>query len=107
LIHVSIRIVCTHVHVCLSFILKTLEQERYKLRLLLEQVQTECETKIVESTEDKYELVRQLNNLQREQRAHAEQNTQIIKELTETNFKLSKDWQLVRISKENLIDHNR
>ncbi|CAF5091780.1 unnamed protein product, partial [Rotaria sp. Silwood1] len=65
-----------------------LEQERHELRLLLEQVQSECDTKIIDSNEDKCELRRQLNDLRREQRIHDEQQTQTIQELTEINLKL-------------------
>ncbi|CAF4724029.1 unnamed protein product [Rotaria socialis] len=57
-----------------------LEQERHELRLLLEQVQSECDTKVVETNEDKCELRRQLNDLRREQRMHDEQQTQAIRE---------------------------
>ncbi|CAF4963134.1 unnamed protein product, partial [Rotaria socialis] len=57
-----------------------LEQERHELRLLLEQVQSECDTKVVETNEDKCELRRQLNDLCREQRMHDEQQTQAIRE---------------------------
>ncbi|CAF3424922.1 unnamed protein product [Rotaria socialis] len=71
-----------------------LEQERHELRLLLEQVQSECDTKVVETNEDKCELRRQLNDLRREQRMHDEQQTQAIRELTEINHKLSQDFQV-------------
>ncbi|CAF5194568.1 unnamed protein product, partial [Rotaria magnacalcarata] len=71
-----------------------LEQERHELRLLLEQVQSECDTKVIETNEDKFELRRQLNDLRREQRMHDEQQTQAIRELTEINHKLSQDFQV-------------
>ena len=74
---------------------QVLEQERHELRLLLEQVHSECETKIIESNEDKHLLIRQLDDQRREQRSHDERQTHIIQELTEMNFKLSKDLQLV------------
>ncbi|CAF5010738.1 unnamed protein product, partial [Rotaria socialis] len=56
-----------------------------------------CDTKVVETNEDKCELRRQLNDLRREQRMHDEQQTQAIRELTEINHKLSQDFQVVRI----------
>jgi len=71
----------------------TLEQERHELRLLLEQVQSECESKTIDYNEDKYQLLRQLDDLRREQRLHDVQQIQIIQELTENNVKLSADLQ--------------
>ena len=66
------------------------------MRLLVEQVQSECETKIIESNEDKYELCRQLDDFRREQRLHDEQQTHTIQEITEINYKLSQELQTVR-----------
>ena len=63
----------------------------------LEQTQSEYEAKAIESNEDKCELGRQLHELRREQRSNDEKQIQIIQELTEANFKLSKDLQIVRI----------
>ncbi len=77
---------------------QTLEQERYELRLLLERIQSECETKIIESNEDKLEIRRQLDDLRREQRIHDEQQTQTIQELTEINLKLSQDLHIVSVT---------
>lgn len=79
------------------FLSQVLEQERHELRLLLEQIQRECDTKIFESNEDKSELRRQANDLRREQRLQDEQHTQTIRELTELNHKLSQDLEIVRI----------
>lgn len=73
-----------------------LEQERHELRLFIERIQSECETKISECNEDKYELVRQLDGVRREQRSHDEQRTQTIQDLTENNFKLAQDLQISR-----------
>lgn len=73
-----------------------MEQERHELRLLLEQVQSECESKTIEYNEDKYQFLRQLDELRREQRHHDLQQTQLIQDLTETNVKLSKDLQEVK-----------
>ena len=65
------------------------------MRLLLEQVQSECESKTIEFNEDKYQFLRQLDELRREQRLHDAEQTQILQELTETNQKLSADLQQV------------
>ncbi|CAF0984560.1 unnamed protein product [Rotaria sordida] len=84
-----------------------LEQERYELRLLLEQVQSECDTKIIESNEDKCELRRQLNDLRREQRIHDEQQTQTVQELAEINLKLTQDLQIGRTNESRLQEQLR
>ena len=68
------------------------------MRLFLEQIQSECETKITESNEDKAEIRRQLDDLRREQRIRDEQQTQIIQELNEINHKLSQDLQIVSVA---------
>ncbi|CAF0747785.1 unnamed protein product [Rotaria sp. Silwood1] len=84
-----------------------LEQERHELRLLLEQVQSECDTKIIDSNEDKCELRRQLNDLRREQRIHDEQQTQTIQELTEINLKLTQDLQISHTNESRLQEQLR
>ncbi|CAF0763765.1 unnamed protein product [Adineta steineri] len=84
-----------------------LEQERHELRLLVEQVQSECETKIIELNEDKCEMRRQLDDLRREQRVHDEQQTQIIQELTEINYKLTQDLQISRTTESRLQEQLR
>ena len=95
-IEVTHRYVLVSQTLSLSVLLKNLEQERHELRLLVEQIQSECETKMLESNEDKNDVRRQLDDLRREQRLHDGQQTQLLQELTEANFKLSKDLQLVR-----------
>jgi phage-related minor tail protein len=67
------------------------------LRLLLEQVQSECETKIIESNEDKCELRRQVDNLRHEQRIHDEHQTHTIQEFAEISHKLTQDLQIVSL----------
>lgn len=84
--------------------MKTLEQERHELRLLLEQVQAEWETKTYEMNEDKTFLRRQFEEFRREQRINDEKQCSVIQEITENNLKLCQDLQKVT---EKLIDERK